>query len=135
MINSVSGVSFRGDAMNTQDLFNAPGKFSSPAVTADAPDSFEKQGKEKKKGGHGILATLAVALATFVALGVAVKKGHLEKVEINEANGFFKKTLQKGQNLAATVGEYAVKAWGATIGRLFNRGADDIAETIEEAAK
>ena len=135
MINSVSGVSFRGEAVNSQDLFNAPGKYAVPTTVADAPDSFEKQGKEKKKGGHGILATLAVALAAFAALGIAVKKGHLEKVEINEADGFFKKALQKGQNLAHTVGEYAVKAWDATGGKLFKRGAEAAEEVAENASK
>ena len=133
MINSVSGVSFRGEALNTQDLINAPGKYAAPADVA--VDSFEKQGKAKKKGGRGLLATAAVALAAFVALGIAVKKGHLERVEINEANGFFKKLLEKGQNLATTVGEYAVKAGDATGGRLFNKGASDVAETIEDAVK
>lgn len=133
MINSVSGVSFRGEALNTQDLINAPGKYAAPADVA--VDSFEKQGKAKKKGGHGLLATAAVALAAFVALGIAVKKGHLERVEINEANGFFSKLLQRGKNLATTVGEYAVRAWDATAGKLFNRGASDVAETIEDAVK
>lgn len=133
MINSVSGVSFRGEALNTQDLINAPGKYAAPADVA--VDSFEKQGKAKKKGGRALLATAAVALAAFVALGIAVKKGHLERVEINEANGFFSKLLQRGKNLATTVGEYAVKAWDATAGKLFNRGASDVAETIEDAAK
>ena len=133
MINSVSGVSFRGEALNTQDLINAPGKYAAPADVA--VDSFEKQGKAKKKGGRGLLATAAVALAAFVALGIAVKKGHLERVEINEANGFFSKLLQRGKNLATTVGEYAVRAWDATAGRLFNKGASDVAETIEGAAK
>ena len=135
MINSVSGVSFRGEAVNSQDLFNAPGKYATPATGADAPaDTFEAHGKEKKKGGHGILATLAVALAAFTALGIAVKKGHLEKVEINEADGFFKKALQKGQNLAHTIGEYAVKAWDATGGKLFKKGAE-AAEATEEVAE
>ena len=133
MINSVSGVSFRGEALNTQDLINAPGKYAAPADVA--VDSFEKQGKAKKKGGRGLLATAAVALAAFVALGIAVKKGHLERVEINEANGFFSKLLQRGKNLATTVGEYAVRAWDATAGRLFNKGASDVAETIEGTAK
>lgn len=133
MINSVSGVSFRGEALNTQDLINAPGKYAAPADVA--VDSFEKQGKAKKKGGRGLLATAAVALAAFVALGIAVKKGHLERVEINEANGFFSKLLQRGKNLATTVGEYAVRAWDATAGKLFNRGASDVAETIEDAVK
>ena len=132
MINSVSGVSFRGEALNTQDLINAPGKYAAPADVA--VDSFEKQGKAKKKGGRGLLATAAVALAAFVALGVAVKKGHLERVEINEANGFFKKLLQKGQNLAHTIGEYAVKAWDATGGKLFKKGAE-AAEATEEVAE
>lgn len=133
MINSVSGVSFRGEALNTQDLINAPGKYAAPADVA--VDSFEKQGKAKKKGGRGLLATAAVALAAFVALGIAVKKGHLERVEINEANGFFSKLLQRGKNLATTVGEYAVRAWDATAGKLFNKGASDVAETIEDAVK
>ena len=51
MLNSVSGVSFKGDvtpAQNTQDLISAPSQFS--ASLADAPvDSFEKVGEEKKK--------------------------------------------------------------------------------------
>ena len=128
MINSVSGVSFRGEALNTQDLINAPGKYAAPADVA--VDSFEKQGKAKKKGGRGLLATAAVALAAFVALGIAVKKGHLERVEINEANGFFKKLLQKGQNLATTVGEYAVKAWDATGGRFRESITSDALEAL-----
>ena len=43
MINSVSGVNFRGDdatAQNSQDLINAPGQFATPVDDVPA-DSFE----------------------------------------------------------------------------------------------
>lgn len=136
MINSVPSVSFRGEAVNTQDLFNDPGKYATVKMPEAQADSFEKQEKSTgKKAAIGALATLGVALATVIGLGIAVKKGHLEKVEINEAEGFFKKLLQKGQNLAHAVGEYAVKAWDATGGKLFSRGAEVTEEVTENASK
>lgn len=136
MINSVPSVSFRGEAVNTQDLFNDPGKYATAKMPEAQADSFEKQEKSTgKKAAIGALATLGVALATVIGLGIAVKKGHLEKVEINEAEGFFKKLLQKGQNLAHAVGEYAVKAWDATGGKLFSRGAEAAEEVAEEVAE
>jgi len=121
MINSVSNLSFRGEAVNAQDLINSPGAFSLPAQTAELPpDSFEMQGTEKKKSAaKGLLATLAVALAAFAGLGYAVKKGHLVKPTINEADGFFQKLWPRTENLGHTIGEYAVKAWDNTLGKLF----------------
>ena len=50
MINSVSGISFRGDVAPANDLISAPSKFSNPAPQAEAPaDSFEKAGEKKGK--------------------------------------------------------------------------------------
>ncbi len=121
MINSVSNLSFRGDIANNQDLINSPGQFASPMQSAELPpDSFEMQGEEKKKSGaKGIIATLALGLAAFAGLGYAVKKGHLEKTAINDADSFFKKLWPKTKNLGHTIGEYAVKAWDKTLGKLF----------------
>lgn len=123
MINSVPNLSFRGDVANAQDLINSPGQFASPAQIAELPpDSFEFEGQEKKKSGaKGILTTLALGLAAFAGLGYAVKKGHLEKPVINEADGFFKKLWPQTKNLAHTVGEYAVKAWDNTLGKLLTK--------------
>ncbi len=123
MINSVSNLSFRGDVANTQDLISSPGQFASPAQVGQMPsDSFEMEGSEKKKSGaKGLLGTLAVALGAFAGLGYAVKKGHLEKVDINSADGFLKKLWPQTKNLACTVGEYAVKVWDSTIGKLVSK--------------
>ena len=123
MINSVSNLSFRGEAVNAQDLINSPGQFASPAQAAELPpDSFEFEGQEKKKSGaKGIIAALALGLAAFAGLGYAVKKGHLDKATINEADGFFQKLWPKTKNLGHTIGEYAVKAWDNTLGKLFTK--------------
>lgn len=123
MINSVQNLSFRGEVANAQDLINSPGQFTTPTKVADLPpDSFEMQGGEKKKScAKGIITTLGLALAAFAGLGYAVKKGHLEKPVINEADGFFKKLWPRTKNLGNTIGEYAVKAWDNTLGKLFTK--------------
>lgn len=123
MINSVSNISFRGGVANTQDLINSQGKFTSYGSISDVPsDSFENGGVEKNKSGvKGLLVTLALGLAAFAGLGYAVKKGHLEKNVINDADGFFKKLWQNTKNLGCTVGEYAGKAWDNTLGKLFTK--------------
>lgn len=125
MINSVPNLSFRGEVTNAQDLINSPGQFATPAQIADLPpDSFEMQGEEKKKSrAKGVIATLGLALAAFAGLGYAVKKGHLEKPIINEADGFFKKLWPQTKKLGHTIGEYAVKAWDNTLGKLFTKKA------------
>lgn len=123
MINSVSNLSFRGEAVNAQDLINSPGQFASPAQTAELPpDSFELEGQEKKKSGaKGLVGALLVGLAAFAGLGYAVKGKHLEKVDIKEADNFFKKLWPRTKNLGHTIGEYAVKAWDNTLGKLFTK--------------
>ena len=88
MINSVSGVNFRGDvapAQNSQDLINAPGQFATPV--ADVPaDSFEKEGAEKKKSkAPAIIGTIVgLAALAYAGLGLAVGKGKLNKVVAQE---------------------------------------------------
>lgn len=123
MINSVSNLSFRGEAVNSQDLINSPGQFASPAQVAELPpDSFEFEGQEKKKSGaKGLVGALLVGLAAFAGLGYAVKGKHLEKVDIKEADNFFKKLWPRTKNLGHTIGEYAVKAWDNTLGKLFTK--------------
>lgn len=131
MVNSVSGVSFRGDtaAVSNQDLINAPGKYT---TTAEIPaDSFEKEGVPKKSRKKGIIATLGLALAAFAGLGWAVKTGKLKKVEAPE--GFFKKAWSYVQNAAHWVGEKAGKCWDSVRG-LFGKKSDDLAEAAEKAA-
>lgn len=124
MINSVPNLSFRGEVANAQDLINSPGQFASPAQIAELPpDSFEFEGQEKKKSGKGLVGTLLVGLAAFAGLGYAVKKGHLEKPVIDETASFFKKLWPKTKNLGHTIGEYAVKAWDSTLGKLFTKKA------------
>lgn len=122
MINSVQNLSFRGGVANAQDLINSPGQFASSAQIAElSPDSFEFEGQKKKKSGKGFVGTLLVGLAAFAGLGYAVKKGHLEKPIIDETAGFFKKLWPKTKNLGYTIGEYAVKAWDNTIGKLVSK--------------
>ncbi len=123
MLSSVSNISFRANEMNAQDLISSPGQFASSAPAAELPaDSFEMEGSKKKKsGGKKLAATLLVALGAFAGLGYAVKKGHLEKTTINDADSFFKKLLPKTKNLGHTIGEYAVKCWDSTIGKLLKR--------------
>lgn len=124
MINSVPNLSFRGEVANAQDLINSQGQFASPAQTAEmTPDSFEFENKEKKTstGTKAIIATLVTGLAAFAALGYAVKKGHLEKPVINDADGFFSKLWPRTKKVAYQVGEAAGKCWDSTIGKLFSK--------------
>lgn len=132
MVNSISGVGFRGDtaAVSNQDLINAPGKYT---TTAEIPaDSFEKEGASKKSKKVGILATLAVALAAFAGLGYAVKSGKLTKVT-DMPEGFFAKTWAHIKNAAHWVGNGAGKCWD-TVAGWFGKGADDVAKAAEKAA-
>ena len=85
MISAVSGVSFKGEgAVSSADLINAPGKFSSAPASLDAPaDSFESKGKEKKGHAGTVMGSIVGLLAlAYVALGLAVGKGKLKKVEV-----------------------------------------------------
>jgi hypothetical protein len=125
MIGSVSNLSFRGEAVNAQDLINAQGQFTTPAQPRELPpDSFEKEdSEEKNSGAKALIGTLAVALAGFAGLGYAVKKGHLEKIAINDADNFFPKLWQKTKNVGFSIGENAVKCWDNTLGKLFTKSS------------
>lgn len=113
MISSVSNVNFKGDAspVNSQDLINSPGKFTNQAPAADVkPDTFEKEGAEKKKSNTGaiigsIVGLLAVA---YIALSAAVHKGSLNKVELPAEELKFK---DKVQNFFHSIGESGSKLW------------------------
>ena len=86
MLNSVSGVNFKGDVTpnpNIQDLISSPGQYASLAEEAPV-DSFEKTGTEKehKSKAPAIITTIVgLAAAAYVGLGIAVGKGKLKKVE------------------------------------------------------
>ena len=113
MINSVSGVNFRGDvapAQNSQDLINAPGQFATPV--ADVPaDSFEKEGAEKKKSkAPAIIGTIVgLAALAYAGLGLAVGKGKLNKVVAQEGKEL--KLTDKAINVLHDIGENAKGVW------------------------
>lgn len=114
MINSVSGINFRGDApVNAADLINSPGKFTTaPAVSDVQPDTFEKAGEEKKGHKGGAIGTVLGLLAlAYIALGVAAHKGTLSKIENPE--GF----MQKTKNFFHKIGESADNLWGKIRGK------------------
>lgn len=146
MINSVSGVSFRGDvapAQNSQDLINAPGQFATPV--ADVPaDSFEKEGAEKKKSkAPAIIGTIVgLAALAYAGLGLAVGKGKLNKVVAQEGKEL--KLTDKAINVLHGIGENAKGVWdsiaskfgkkGATAETKAADGAEKAAEGAEKAA-
>jgi hypothetical protein len=122
MISSVSGISFRSN-----DLINSPSKYSVTAQTKPMiSKSFDNEDFDNKKShiGTTLLATGAVALATFAGLGYAVKTGHLEKVNIAEGEGFFNTLWPKTKNLAYTIGEKAQTCW-ETVAGWFGKKAKD----------
>lgn len=119
MISAVNGVSFG----NSQDLINSPGQFTTMAPTPEMkPDSFEMEGEKKKShtGLKVLLGTAIVALAAFIGLGVAVKKGSLTKVEV-PAEGTIAKAQAKVKNFGVKVGEKAAD-WYESIMKMFGRG-------------
>lgn len=120
MINSVSNIAFRNNAVPAGKDLAAPGKYSALEMQ---PDSFESEGKSKKsKKGLAIgLGTLAVAIGAFAGLGYAVKSGKLKSVE--GAEKFVDKYLK---NPAVKVGEFAETCW-TKVTNLFSRKA---AETV-----
>ena len=128
MLNSVSGVSFKGDITpnpNVQDLINSPGQYASLAAEAPA-DSFEKAGAEKehKSKAPAIIATIVgLAAAAYVGLGIAVGKGKLTKVE-----GADLKFTEKVQNFFHSIGENASNMWKKVRGK-------ETAETDTKAPK
>jgi hypothetical protein len=125
MISSVSNLSFRGEGVNAQDLINSQGQFTTSAQPRELPpDSFEKEDSEEKHSGvKALIGTLAVALAGFAGLGYAVKKGHLEKTVVNDADKFFTKLWQKTKNVGFSVGDSAVRCWDNTLGKLFTKNS------------
>lgn len=122
MINSVSGISFRGETAPTNDILSAPSKFSAPAPKADAPaDSFEKASKKKSKAPAiigGLLATVAVAA---IALGFLTGRGKLTKVVAEEGKNLT--FLNKAQNFICDMGEKVANLWPKVF-----KGAEKAAE-------
>ena len=118
MISAINNLSFG----NAQDLINSPGQFSTIATPASKPDTFEIEGENKKsnKGLKILLGTALVALAAFVGLGVAAKKGHLTKVDV-PAEGFMAKAKAKVRNFGFSVGEQAQKCYDKVAG-WFSKG-------------
>lgn len=137
MIDAVSNVNFRGEAANVQDLINAPGKFSSQApLPAAAADSFERADSEEKKSGNGLaiaIGAAVAALAAFAGLGYAVRKGHLEKVDVNNVEGFFNKAWARIKNAGAYVGEKANSCYD-TVAGWFGKEAKDVKAKAETPA-
>lgn len=120
MISAVNNVSF-GDS--AQDLINSPGQFTTMASVPEMkPDSFEMENGKKKshKGLKALLGVVVVALAAFIALGVAVKKGNLKSIEV-PTEGAMAKAKAKIQNFGVKVGEKA-ESWYESIAKMFNKG-------------
>ena len=129
MINSVSGISFKGDVAPANDLINAPSKFSNPAPQADAPaDSFEKAGEKKKSKAPAVIGGLigAVALAA-VALGFATGRGKLTKVIAQEGKELT--LLNKAQNFLCDIGEKIANVLPSVFK---GKGAEKAAESVAE---
>ena len=122
MISSVSNVNFRGDAapVNTQDLINSPGKFTTQAPKADVPaDSFEKEGapaEKKKSKAPAIIGTIVGLLAaTYVGLSIAVGKKALTRAVAEEGKelGF----MGKVKNFFVAIGESGENLWNKIRGK------------------
>ena len=128
MINSVSGISFRGDVAPANDLINAPSKFSNPAPKAEvSADSFEKAGEKKKSKAPAIIGGLiAAAAVATAALGFLVGKGKLTKVVAEEGKNL--SFLNKAQNFVYDMGE-KVANW---LPKVF-KGTEKAAEAASEA--
>lgn len=106
MINSVSGISFRGEtALNSADLINSPGKYTKTKARADMPsDAYEPS--EKKKSHKGtVLGIIGLLAAAYIGLGIAVHKGAITKVENPEG------IMQKVKNFFCSIGENADNLW------------------------
>lgn len=129
MINSVSGVSFRGDVAPANDLINSPSKFSNPAPQAEAPaDSFEKAGEEKKSKAPAIIGGLVgVAAIATAALGFLTGRGKLTKVVAQEGKEL--SFLNKAQNFICDIGEKVANLWPKVF-----KGAEKAAEAASEVA-
>ena len=132
MISAVSKISFRGEG--TQDIINAPGKFSAqPSITEVPADSFEKSDSEGSKSGwKKLLAVAIVALAAFAGLGYAVKAEKLAKVDIDklENANFFGKAWARIKNGCFWVGEKAEGCYDAIAG-LFNKESKVAEKPVE----
>lgn len=122
MINSVSGISFRGETAPTNDILSAPSKFSAPAPKADAPaDSFEKANKKKSKAPAIIGGLLATAAVAAIALGFLTGRGKLTKVVAEEGKNL--SFLNKAQNFICDIGEKVANLWPKVF-----KGAEKAAE-------
>ena len=120
MISAVSNrLSFRG----TEDLFNSPGKFTVQQQEIKN-DSFEKRFDEdgnKKRVWIPVTVAALTALAGFVGLGYAVKKGNLKHVDVSEIEGTFSKLWTRCKNVGHSIGETADKWYSNTLGKWFGK--------------
>ncbi len=115
MLNSVSGVNFRGNP-----ILEREGKYTqSQQPQAKAPempaDSVETTQKKKHKGLKATLWTIGILAAAAIGLGVAAKTGKLSSIEAPEG------MMAKAKNVCAKIGEGVadaydnVVAWGANL--------------------
>ena len=134
MISAISGISFKGETVNAQDLINSPGQFTTIPQQEIPADSFEKVVDEKKSSKKGLkiaIGTAIAALAAFAGLGYAVHSKHLEKVDI-PAEGFLNKSTAYIKNAAFKIGDAADSCY-KWVAKLFGRKAED-AKTTAPAA-
>ena len=124
MLNSVSGVNFKGNP-----ILEREGKFTQTqqpqAVAPEMPaDKFEKPEK-KRTGLKAVLWTVGVLAAAAIGLGVAAKKGKLPEI-VEAPKGFVEHT----KNFISKIGKGVADAYDnvadwcmSKINRL--RGKDD----------
>lgn len=113
MLSSVSSVNFRGEAVNTQDLLGAPGKFSAnQPKPVSKPDTFQAEEKEEKHStAKTIGAIAAVALAAWAGLGIAVGRKGSSWKKIVPVEGEKLKFSEKVKNIFFDIGESANNAY------------------------
>lgn len=130
MINSVSGVSFRGQAEDFQKLVQSEGKFSSNnaggAKLPDQPAADEVVVKKKGKAGKIIGGTLAAVVVAGLAL-FGLKRGNVLKID-KDATGIIGKSLSK----LAEAGEWiGTKMIDPLLNLFKGKKAKDAADAVE----
>lgn len=134
MINSVSGVSFRGE-VDTQALLNQPGKYTTQAPIPETEvDTFNDKPAGQKKSHIGAVIGTVVGLlaATYIGLGIAVGKGKLNKAVAAEGGNLT--FMQKTKNFFVSVGENAKKCWDTVCG-WFGKGKKAVEEGAEGGSR
>ena len=128
MLQSVSGVNFRGDVVNSQDLISGQGRYSTAGVVSE-PDVFESSEKKSNasKGLKIAGAIVALAALAWAGLGIAVgrKGSNWQKIAAEEGKEL--KFMQKVKNVFYEIGNSAVTAYKA----VFKHGE----KAAEKAAK